>query len=42
VADWDGQGANASGIVRTDPDKGGTEGLSAIMIERGTPGCPLS
>ena len=25
-------------VVRTDPDKGGTEGLSAIMVERGTPG----
>jgi alkylation response protein AidB-like acyl-CoA dehydrogenase len=39
VAGWDGQGANVSiVVVRTDPDKGGTEGLSAIMIERGTPG----
>ena len=39
VAGWDGQGANASiVVVRTDPDKGGTEGLSAIMLERGTPG----
>jgi acyl-CoA dehydrogenase len=39
VAGWDGQGANASiVVVRTDPDKGGTEGLSALMIERGTPG----
>ena len=39
VAGWDGQGANASiVVVRTDPDKGGTEGLSAIMIERETPG----
>jgi hypothetical protein len=25
-------------VVRTDPEKGGTEGLSAIMVERGTPG----
>ena len=25
-------------VVRTDPDKGGTEGLSAIIVERGTPG----
>ena len=25
-------------VVRTDPDAGGTAGLSAIMIERGTPG----
>jgi alkylation response protein AidB-like acyl-CoA dehydrogenase len=39
VAGWDGQGANASiVVVRTEPDKGGTEGLSAIMVERGTPG----
>lgn len=39
VAGWDGQGANVSiVVVRTDPDKGGTEGLSAIMLERGTPG----
>jgi acyl-CoA dehydrogenase len=39
VAGWDGQGANVSlVVVRTDPDKGGTEGLSAIMVERGTPG----
>jgi acyl-CoA dehydrogenase len=39
VAGWDGQGANASiVVVRTDSQKGGTEGLSAIMIERGTPG----
>lgn len=39
VAGWDGQGANVSiVVVRTDPGKGGTEGLSAIMLERGTPG----
>jgi acyl-CoA dehydrogenase len=39
VAGWDGNGANASiVVVRTDPTKGGTEGLSAIMIERGMPG----
>jgi len=39
VAGWDGQGANASiVVVRTEPGKGGTEGLSAIMVERGTPG----
>jgi alkylation response protein AidB-like acyl-CoA dehydrogenase len=39
VAGWDGQGANASiVVVRTDPATGGTEGLSAIMVERGTPG----
>lgn len=39
VAGWDGQGANVNiVVVRTDPEKGGTEGLSAIMVERGTPG----
>lgn len=39
VAGWDGQGANVSiVVVRTDSEKGGTEGLSAIMVERGTPG----
>jgi nitroalkane oxidase len=39
AAGWDGQGANVSiVVVRTDPRKGGTEGLSAIMVERGTPG----
>jgi len=39
VAGWDGRGANASiVVVRSEPDKGGTEGLSAIMVERGTPG----
>ncbi len=39
VSGWDGQGANVSiVVVRTDPGKGGTEGLSAIMVERGTPG----
>ena len=39
VAGWDGKGANANlVVVRTDPDKGGTEGLSAIIVERGTPG----
>ena len=39
VAGWDGQGANANiVVVRTNPEKGGTEGLSAIMVERGTPG----
>ena len=39
VAGWDGKGANSSiVVVRTDLDKGGTEGLSAIMVERGTPG----
>jgi len=39
VAGWDGQGANVSMVVvRTEPDKGGTEGLSAILLERGTSG----
>ena len=39
VAGWDGKGANTSiVVVRTDPDKGGTEGLSAIMVDRGTEG----
>jgi nitroalkane oxidase len=39
VAGWDGKGANTSiVVVRTDLDKGGTEGLSAIMVDRGTPG----
>jgi nitroalkane oxidase len=39
VAGWDGKGANTSiVVVRTDPEKGGTEGLSAIMVDRGTQG----
>ena len=39
VAGWDGKGANTSiVVVRTAPEKGGTEGLSAIMVDRGTPG----
>jgi alkylation response protein AidB-like acyl-CoA dehydrogenase len=39
VAGWDGKGANTSiVVVRTDPDKGGMEGLSAIMVDRGTAG----
>lgn len=39
VAGWDGQGANVNlVVVRTDPDKGGTEGLSAILVDRGTQG----
>lgn len=43
VAGWDGQGANANiVVVRTDPDRGGTEGLSAIMVERGTAGVSYS
>lgn len=36
---WDGQGVDLQTvIVRTDPDAGGTSGLSAIVVERGTPG----
>jgi acyl-CoA dehydrogenase len=39
VAGWDGQGANANlVVVRTDPDAGGQDGLSAVIVERGTPG----
>ncbi|GEL18901.1 acyl-CoA dehydrogenase family protein [Pseudonocardia asaccharolytica] len=39
VGGWDGQGANINlVVVRTDPSKGGTEGLSAILVERGAPG----
>jgi acyl-CoA dehydrogenase len=39
VGGWDGKGANTSlYVVRTDPEKGGTEGLSAILVDRGTPG----
>jgi len=39
VGGWDNKGANLNlVIVRTDPDAGGTSGLSAIVIERGTPG----
>ncbi|SHK17654.1 Acyl-CoA dehydrogenase, C-terminal domain [Pseudonocardia thermophila] len=38
-AGWDERGVNADTlIVRTDPDKGGTEGLSALILERDTPG----
>jgi alkylation response protein AidB-like acyl-CoA dehydrogenase len=38
-AGWDERGVNAGTlIVRTDPDKGGTEGLSALVLERDTPG----
>jgi alkylation response protein AidB-like acyl-CoA dehydrogenase len=40
---WDGKGANVSiVVVRTDPSKGGTEGLSAVIIERGMPGITYS
>jgi alkylation response protein AidB-like acyl-CoA dehydrogenase len=36
---WDLKGADANlCIVRTDRTKGGKEGLSAILVERGTPG----
>ncbi|MGZ6643662.1 MAG: acyl-CoA dehydrogenase family protein [Solirubrobacteraceae bacterium] len=43
VAGWDGQGADASiVVVRTDPSASGTAGLSAIMVERGTPGVSYS
>jgi nitroalkane oxidase len=36
---WDLKGANVNVcIVRTDRDKGGKEGLSAILVPRGTPG----
>jgi len=36
---WDGQGANLNlFVVRTDPSRGGKSGISAIMVERGTPG----
>ncbi|WP_281689042.1 acyl-CoA dehydrogenase family protein [Pseudonocardia thermophila] len=36
---WDLQGADVNlCIVRTDRTKGGKEGLSAILVERGTPG----
>jgi acyl-CoA dehydrogenase len=39
VSGWDGRGANVSlVVVRTEPDRGGTEGLSAILVERDTPG----
>ena len=36
---WDLQGANVNVcIVRTDPQRGGKSGLSAILVPRGTPG----
>ena len=39
VAGWDGLGANLNlVVVRTDSSAGGTSGLSAIVVERGTPG----
>lgn len=38
-AGWDNLGANLNlVVVRTDPDAGGTSALSAIIVERGTPG----
>jgi len=38
-AGWDMKGANVSTVtVRTDPDKGGRQGLSCILVPRGTPG----
>lgn len=39
VGGWDGMGADLSlYVIRTDPDSGGKEGTSAIIVERGTPG----
>jgi alkylation response protein AidB-like acyl-CoA dehydrogenase len=39
AAGWDFKGANLNTVtVRTDPTKGGREGLSCIVVERGTPG----
>ena len=36
---WDLKGANVNVcIVRTDPDRGGTSGLRAMLVPRGTPG----
>jgi alkylation response protein AidB-like acyl-CoA dehydrogenase len=36
---WDARGTNMSTvIVRTDPEQGGTQGLSALVVERDTPG----
>jgi nitroalkane oxidase len=36
---WDLQGANVNVcVVRTEPKQGGTTGLSAILVPRGTPG----
>jgi alkylation response protein AidB-like acyl-CoA dehydrogenase len=38
-AGWDMKGANVNTVtVRTDPTKGGREGLSVILVPRGTPG----
>jgi len=39
AAGWDFKGANVNTVtVRTDTSKGGREGLSCIMVQRGTPG----
>jgi acyl-CoA dehydrogenase len=39
VAGWDNQGANLNlVVVRTDSEAGGTAGLSAVIVERGTAG----
>jgi acyl-CoA dehydrogenase len=39
VAGWDLQGADLNlVVVRTDSNAGGTSGLSAVIVERGTPG----
>lgn len=39
VGGWDNRGANTSlYVVRTDPDKGGTEGLAALLVDRDTSG----
>ena len=39
AAGWDGMGTNSqTAIVRTNKGVGGTQGLSALVIERGTPG----
>jgi alkylation response protein AidB-like acyl-CoA dehydrogenase len=39
VGGWDNMGANLNlVVVRTDSSAGGTSGLSAVIVERGTPG----
>jgi len=39
VGGWDNKGANLNlVVVRTDPEAGGTRALSALIVERGTPG----
>lgn len=39
AAGWDLQGANVSTVIaRTDPARGGKQGLSALLVPRGTPG----